>query len=171
VGTSTSGNIGIVVKGDFLDEDNETFFVDLTGVNPSGIANITSSHAIFTIGDDAADGPVNISLSNTPSTVGENAGTVSINVSLDLPSGKIVTVNYTVGGGSDTASSGIDYSAPSVGTLTFNPGEQVKSIDIQITDDNQASEGSEFLTVSLSSPVNGSISGSSSRQLFINDND
>lgn len=170
-GSTTSGSISVNIRGDFLDEDNETFYIDLTGVSPAGNANITNGHATATIIDDGGDGAVNISLSNTPSSVGENAGTISINVSLDLPSGKTVTVNYSIGTTGDTATAGIDYNAPSVGTITFNPGEQVKTINIAIVDDNITSEGSEYLTITLSSPVNGSITDPASRQLYINDND
>jgi hypothetical protein len=114
---------------------------------------------------------VDISLSNTPSSVNENAGTVTINVSLSAPSGKIVTVNFAVGAGGDTATAGIDYSASSVGTLTFNPGEQVKSISITVIDDGTTGENSESITITLSGAVNSTITGSASRFLFINDND
>src|SRR5207244_3355751 len=64
------------------------------------------------------------------------------------------TVAYSTADG--TALAGTDYTATS-GTLTFAPGETIKTIVIQTVDDT-AIEVSETFTVNLSNPTGGVIS-------------
>jgi hypothetical protein len=45
-----------------------------------------------------------------------------------------VTVEYTTGNG--TALAPVDYTALSLATLTFNPGEIVKTVTVAIANDN-----------------------------------
>ena len=62
---------------------------------------------------------------------------------------KAVTVDYATADG--TATAGEDYTSAS-GTLTFNPGETVKTISIPVLEDD-AADGEETLTLTLSNPA------------------
>jgi chitinase len=92
-------------------------------------------------------------------TVDEKAGSVSIPVLLGGPSGQAsnstVTVNYATSNAGAIA--GTDYTAAS-GTLTFAPGETVKNVVVDITDDTDTtSEPIERFALTLSSPTNATI--------------
>ena len=62
---------------------------------------------------------------------------------------KAVKVDWAISDG--TATAGEDYTAAS-GTLTFNPGETVKTISISVLEDD-ATDGEETLTLTLSNPA------------------
>ena len=92
----TSKNVTVPVKGDTLDEANETFNVTLSSpVN----AGITDGTGVGTITDD--DGPPSISISDVTVTEG-NAGTVNATfvASLSAESGRTVTADYATADGS-----------------------------------------------------------------------
>ena len=86
-------------------------------------------------------------------TVSEGAGTAVFTVALDIASGETATVEYATS--DDTATAGLDYSA-TTGTLTFDPGDLSKTIDVTISEDSLG-EGSETFTVTLSNATNASI--------------
>ena len=65
-----------------------------------------------------------------------------------------MTVNYATSNAGATA--GVDYRAAS-GTLTFAPGETVKNVVVDITDD-AAAEPAERVALNLSSPTGATIS-------------
>ncbi len=75
-------------------------------------------------------------------------------VSLSAPAGVPVTVTYSVVSG--TATSGSDFVDISGGSITFLPGETVKSIIIQTSDDS-IYEGNETFFVNLANPTSGII--------------
>jgi hypothetical protein len=76
-------------------------------------------------------------------------------VTLSTAYGSAVTVNYTTADG--TATGGDDYTATS-GTLTFNPGETVQTVSVNILADGNTSEANETFAVTLNTPVNGFLS-------------
>jgi hypothetical protein len=76
-------------------------------------------------------------------------------VTLSTAYGSTVTVNYTTADG--TATGGDDYTATS-GTLTFNPGETVQTVSVNILADGNTSEANETFAVTLNTPVNGFLS-------------
>jgi hypothetical protein len=80
--------------------------------------------------------------------VDESADGARFTVSLNRPSTSPVTVSYATA--DDGAAAGSDYRATS-GTLTFAPGEMVKTVIVDIFDDALA-EGDEMLTLLLSAP-------------------
>jgi hypothetical protein len=97
---------------------------------------------------------------------GNEGTTLQFTVSLDAPrcSGN-VTVNYASASG--TAISGTDFTATS-GTLTFAPGETIKTINV-VTTQETTSEGNETFTVSLSSITNGTLVDNIGVGTIIND--
>ncbi len=99
-------------------------------------------------------------------TVLEANTTASVPVNLSASSASIVTVDFQTQDGSATA--GLDYTG-GTGTVTFNPGETSKSINVPILDD-MSIEGTENFTVQLSNAVNALISDGSGL-VTINDDD
>lgn len=85
-----------------------------------------------------------------------NNGTTNFTfeVSLTLAVAQTVTVQFATADG--TATAGSDYNSAS-GTLTFAPGEAVKTITVQVNGDT-AFEPDETFFVNLSNPVNAAIS-------------
>jgi hypothetical protein len=97
-----------------------------------------------------------------------NSGTTQLafTVSLSAPAADAVTVNYATGGG--TATAGSDYVAQS-GTLTFAPGETVRTILVDVIGD-ATFESDETFAVTLSAPsVNARVQTSSATGTITND--
>ena len=108
------------------------------------------------------------SLSIADASVTEgNTGTrtMSFSVTLSAASSQAVSVNYATSDGTATTPS--DYAAAN-GTLTFQPGQKVKSIPVSVVGDT-AVERDETLTVALSSPVNAAIAQGSATGTITND--
>ena len=72
--------------------------------------------------------------------------TIDFTVTLDRAASGTVTVDYATADGSATA--GADYTGAS-GTLSFQPGERTRSVEVELLDDTH-DEGHETLTLSLS---------------------
>ena len=73
-----------------------------------------------------------------------------LTVTLSEASEQTITVDYTVTGGTATGG-GVDYTL-AAGTLTFNPGQTSKTINIDIVNDG-ADEDDETIIVTLSNPA------------------
>lgn len=122
--------------------------------SPSGNASLGQSDAMVSIIDN--DNPVpsgDPQLFVRGGVVDEKSGTAEFTVLLGGPMGQIstapVTVDYAVRPG--TATAGADYAAgatPLAGTLTFAPGETVKTVSVDLRDDARA-EALERLHIAL----------------------
>ncbi len=123
------------------------------------------------------EGVVNCSVGSTQTEVSVRAsrptsvpegGNAIFTFSLCQASTQTVTVNYTVSG---TATGGSDYTGISSGTLTFAPGEQVKTFPVSILVDNIQESASETIVVTLSNPTNAALGSPPSATVQImNDN-
>src|SRR5208283_2067424 len=80
-------------------------------------------------------------------------GPAKLDVSLSAVSGKKITVDYAVRGG--TAQGGRDYLLKN-GTLTFNPGETVKTIEMELKQ-SPLYDDDKTAKVGLSKPVNAAL--------------
>jgi hypothetical protein len=138
----------IPLSDDSLDEDDETFIVILSAPTAAGIED---GEGTGTITDD--DAPPSISIAATSFLEGFAVRRVPLAVTLDSPSGRVVSVDYSVGPGSATA--GADFRAES-GTLEFLPGETRKTL-VLWTKGDRADEPNETVIVDLSGPSNASI--------------
>src|SRR6185295_14748353 len=107
---TTTQTITVAVAGDTLDENDETFLVNLTN---AANATIADPQGVGTILDD--DNPPALSITDVTVSEG-NAGTTSavFTVSLDAPSGLPVSVDFATADGTATAPA--DYASAS-GTL------------------------------------------------------
>ncbi len=122
---NTSVQITVPVLGDRIDEDNETFFLALTGAQGARIADAFGQATI--IDEDPLP---SLYVSDAQVTTTE-AGTyqVTFSVALDVASGRQVNVNYSTADFSAIA--GVDYIAKS-GVLSFAPGviNQLVTVDV-----------------------------------------
>ena len=160
VAGNTSTTFTVPITDDALDEADETFTVDLSSVSN---ATVSDGSATATITDnDAAPG-----ILIGGNRVDEGDGSVTLTVSLDAISTQ--TVSVVAATSDSTAEAGSDYTANSE-TITFAPGEQVKSFTVAILDDVLDEPQEEFFSVTLSSPTNGTIF-SGSAAVIIDDND
>jgi hypothetical protein len=161
----TSLQVNVPILGDTLDEDNETFVLNLSGaVN----ATIDDNQATGTINDN--DNTPSLSIAGVSVTEGDPGNNVSANfvVTLSAASGRNVTVNFTTSNGSATA--GSDYSAAS-GTATIPAGSTSQTIPVVVLGD-LFDEPNETFTITLSSPSNATIqTGQGTGTATINDND
>ncbi len=148
----TSKTVSVAIKGDTLNEDNETFKVILSNAINAAIAD---NEGIATITDN--DPIPSFNIGDVTLTEG-NSGTTNavFTVSLSAASGKTTTVNFATANG--TAIAGSDYTATS-GTLTFNPGETSKTISVAVIGDT-LQESNETFAVNLSNPTNATITNS-----------
>lgn len=154
--------ISVRVIGDTSREPDETFFVNLSSATNAAISD---GQGICTILND--DGPPALSISDA-SVIEGNSGTVNavFTVTLSPASGQTVTVSFATADDTATVANN-DYVTKS-GTLTFNPGERNKTIDVQVIGDNSPEPDETFL-VRLSSPVNAEILDSLGAGTIIND--
>ena len=146
----TVQSFSVTVKGDALDEPDETVMVTLSGTK---VATTTGTGTI-TDDDDAP------TLSISSPTVAEGAAgtksTLTFKVALSAKSGKQVTVGYRdIRTGTATANH--DYSSFSDATLTFEAGDTEKSFDVIVHGD-ATDEPDETLVVALNRATNARIS-------------
>lgn len=148
----TSKTITVAVRGDLLDEDNETFMVNLSNaIN----ATIADGQGIGTITDN--DATPSFRINDVTITEGDSGtSNVAFTVNLSAASGRTATVNFATANG--TATAGADYTATS-GTLTFAPGETSKTITIPVLAD-LLDENNETFRVNLSNATNATIADS-----------
>jgi CSLREA domain-containing protein len=157
----TSQTISVPVVGDTTNEANETFTVQLS--TPAN-ASITDGSATGTITND--DGIPALSIGDVSQAEG-NSGTTSFtfDVTLSAASGQTVTIDYATSNGSAIA--GIDYAATS-GTLTFAPGVTSQQVTVLVNGDT-TNEPNETFNITLSTPVNATISDSTALGTIVND--
>ena len=138
-----SKTVGVIVNGDTLVENNETFKVNLlTPVN----ATIADGEGIGTINND--DFLPTITVNNRTVVEGvDNNATMTFTLSTPLNQG--VSVNYSTTASTATANS--DYT-PVSGTLTIAAGATTGTLSIPIVNDN-LNEPNETFNLALSNPV------------------
>jgi YD repeat-containing protein len=154
--------VTVPIVSDPLNEDNESFFVDLTGSTGADIGSV--ARATVTITDD--DPMPSLTIGGASVQEG-NSGTTSavFAVTLSAASGRDVTVQYATTDG--TALAGQDYSATS-GTLTIYAGTTSGTIAVPVTGDHLP-EPNETFIVQLSSPANATITTGQATGTIVND--
>ncbi|HEY0074691.1 MAG TPA: Calx-beta domain-containing protein [Abditibacteriaceae bacterium] len=152
----------VLLNGDLLNEQNETFLVNLSSPANATIADNQATGTI--LNDDSVPG---LSINDVSISEG-NSGSkqLTFTVTLSKASGQTVSVNYATADG--IARSTSDYAAKS-GTLSFAPGSALtRTISITINGDTQI-EGNETLYILLSSAANASIGRGRGVGVIIND--
>ena len=163
----TTATINVAVEPDSLDEDDETFTVELS--QPRN-AVIDKGTATGTITDD--DSPPTVSIGPATATLPEgNTGPSSrtLDVTLSAPSGRTLSVQVATADG--TATAGKDYTALAPVTLAFAPGETAKHVTVSAIGDT-IDENDETFTVNLSNASNVTVAPSAgTTTLTITDDD
>jgi hypothetical protein len=148
-GNETTETVTLTVLGDALDEDDETFGLEI--YNPSSNAQIPDGMGLgtATILDD--DGPPRVSISGATVEEGD-AGDVTarFSVALSSPSARPVSVKWATADG--TATAGQDYEADD-STLSFPPGEVSQAVRVTVAGDTVNELDEEHFTVRLSEPT------------------
>ena len=146
----TSQPIEVAIANDALDEDNETFSINLTGPTHGSVAGGST----VTITDN--DATPSLSFGSTPSRT-ETPGGVnqSFRINLSAASGRPVTVVATTVSPAGSATAGSDYQ-PLASVVTFAPGETSKLFTVLVLDDT-ISEPSQAYEVHLFSPTNATV--------------
>ncbi|MFA6131510.1 MAG: DUF2341 domain-containing protein [Patescibacteria group bacterium] len=158
---STTGNVTITVTNDVIDELDETVVVTM-GSLTNGIKGATDVHTATITDNDAAP-----TIAVADVSVAENAGPGTVTVTMTGGSYLGTSVNYATSDG--TALDGTDYTATS-GTLTWAADATGdKTFTITLSDDT-LDEDDETVTITLSVPVNATISDTTGA-LTITDND
>ena len=153
-GTRTA-NIVIPVKGDLVDERNETVVVTLTGATNATVSSVEGAdEGEGTITDDDA---AQLSIADGS---GAEGSAVSFTIGLDPVSDRTVTVQWNTAndaGGTHPATAGTDYTAVSPArTATIAAGTASTTVTVQTTQDS-LDEPDETFLVELSAPVNAAL--------------
>src|SRR4051812_33491984 len=135
--------------------------------SPNANTQIKGAIATLTIVDN--EGPGTLDFTSPTYSVVEGAGRATVTVTRVGASNLALSVDYAtmaapVGDPNPSATIGSDYTL-TTGTLTFNAGEIVKTIQVPITDD-QLAESSEDFQVSLTNAKN--LSGGTAPQIGTN---
>jgi glucose/arabinose dehydrogenase len=160
---TTQQTISVPIVGDTTVEPDETFNVHLSA--PEN-ANLAVADATVKILDDDGTPSLNIPFVYTPEG-NSGVSTKYVPVTLSHPSSLTVTVNYSFIDYGTTPN--VDYTA-TPGTLTFAPGETVKSIPINVIGDT-LNEPDEAVLAVLSNPTNAVIGPSGPMGALIIQND
>ncbi len=136
----TTRTFNVTLLSDTINEATQTFAARLS--NATGGASV-GSDGVATITDDD---PIVVSIA-TPTAITEANTTLGFNVSLSVASEQTVTVDYQTSNG--TADSGADYTAIATTTLTFTPGQTLRTINVPILQDAL----DETFNVALSAPA------------------
>lgn len=152
-GGPLSQTVNVTVLGDTLDEQNETFLVNLSVPQNATLAD---SQGVGTILDDDDTPEATFSISDVRINEG-NTGTRNATFLVSLArQGVTGTVQVQFATNNNTAVSGQDYNAVS-GTLVFAPGESARTVAITVRGDT-IREANETFFVNLSNPQNATIS-------------
>ena len=158
----TEKTVEVAIRHDEVVEPNETITLSLRSAG-SGVAGGAASQ--ITIVDN--DGDVRFSFAAASESAGEDAGTVAIEVVRSGVAGGNTSVAYAATGGTAGPA---DYGL-SPGTLTFTPGEYVKSFDVAITQNGAAGDNGRTVELALSSPSVGTVAAPATTTLTILDDD
>ncbi len=142
----TVKQVVVPVAGDLLDEDNETFALELSGASAATIADALGTG---TITDD--DPLPEVSIGDATVVEGDSGTvTATFDVTLDLPSGRPVTVDFATADGS--ATSPADFGA-AAGTVSFAAGQTAKTVTVEVAGDALDEADADTFTVNLTNPL------------------
>ena len=146
-------NIVVPINDDTIFEGNETFTVTLS--DPTGGATVgTTNQTVVTIVENEVFTPGVFSLESATAEVVEadsegNAGRLTLTVNREGGTDGQVTVDFETSASGD-ATEGSDFT-PISGTLTFEEGQNTKTIEVEILDDSLI-DPDETFSVVISNP-------------------
>ena len=147
----TRKTLTLNISEDLLDEVNETIKLALTST--AAVIGLGSTATVTILDNDAAP---TVSFTTATSSGRENiASPGTVRVALSAASGQTVTVRYAMTSSGTTANSRTDFTL-AAGTLTFLPGETVKTIPLVLKNDSLR-EATETIRITLTTPVNATL--------------
>ena len=160
----TTGTIVIQVKGDALDEPNETVIVTLGNPTHATVSTVEGAGTgTGTITDDE-DLPT-ATLALTPSSITENGGSSTVTATLSGASSQAVTLTVS-------APNSGDYTLSENKVLTIAAGATTSSGAVTLTAvDNDVDAANKTVTVSATASGGNSVADPSAVTLTINDDD
>lgn len=159
----TTQTVTVPVNGDTLDESDETFKLVLKNLSNAVLSSEGDGGGLI-IDDDA---PPGLSVADiVVAEKDEGTTTVTFTVNLSGASGRAVTASFATSDGTATTA-GSDYTAVS-GTLTFDPGEVTKTINVAINGDT-TNEQNETFFVTLTEPSNATLARAQGTGIILND--
>ena len=155
--------VTVYALSDRVHEPDEAFFVRLAGPVNAALADAEGIGTI--VNDDAAPA---LSIADVMADEGD-AGTTPFRftVTISPPSVQEVRVEYACAGGSAAADTDFQ---PVQGTLVFAPGERSKTIEVPVIGD-VANEVDERFLVTLSNPVNATLSRARAGGCIVDDDE
>lgn len=163
---STSQDISLTLENDTLPEPDETVIVILRHPNGARLGTLTQFAQVIS-DDDSPPLLASAGFSAAAGSVVEKTRITEVAVVLSEPAAAVVTVDYTITGG--TAQDGADFLAES-GVVSFSAGQTVAWVEVNLLDD-PAIEGSETVMVMLNGPSGIQLGSLVSHTLTITDND
>ena len=145
VGDASTPEAHVPTLQDALDESDEVFAVHIVGMGETlpFRDGFTDAYVVKPILDD--DDQPSVSIADA-SGLEDAVGNLPFDVTLNTASGKKITLDYATADGG--ATEGSDYTGRS-GTLTFDPGDTKKTVEVTVTTDD-IHEADETFTVRLS---------------------
>ncbi len=165
-----SATLSVTIVPDLTDEDDETVLLRIVSVNNGNIGT-TDTHLITIVDDD--DPPTADFVPQTQNLQeddGVNGLSASVTVQLSNPSGRTVTVPFSLDVISSTATLGQDFALNSSSPLSFAPGETSKPILFTSLIDHM-DEDDESIILVMGQPVNAVQGASSVHTSWVVDND
>ncbi|MBC7820477.1 MAG: hypothetical protein IAG10_26630, partial [Planctomycetaceae bacterium] len=162
-GDITSYPVPVTINNDTESESEESFTLELTDpitnafvVGGTGTIQDDDSTSGSGSGSGGGGGTPEASISDSGAM--EGSGPASFTISLSFSVTSTITVSYAASIETGDTASASDYGPSATsGTVTFNPGETSKTIDVPIVDDGLV-ESPETFTVSLSGASGATIS-------------
>ncbi len=167
---STEETVEAKILGDLLDEDDETFSIDLDSLQNAAPGDV---HGAGSIEDD--DDPPTASFDVAEQSAAEDGGTATATVRLSAPSGRTVAVPYAKGG---TATEGDDFTLEAADgirsvdddALTFEPGTTTRILKATVLEDDLV-EPTETILLTLGEPTNATKGAPGEHKILIRDDD
>lgn len=157
----------VPILDDALDEFDETVVVKLTSSTNVVVAAMVPDHTYTILNDDL---PPTIAFGAATHTATEGGAAYELTVQLSAPSGKPISVAYSVDP-SSTATEGTDFAfAQTTPSVELAPGETSKTVTINFPDDD-IYEDPELAAIVLGMPVNATLGAAARLDLTILDND
>jgi hypothetical protein len=160
---SSSTVLNLPTTSDLHFETNELFNVVISDPTEASITAGQETGDFYILNDDSQP---NITI--TSSSFNTEGSTFSFSAMLSAKSYQTITVNYTISH-SETTVADFD-SFTSSGTITINPGTMGSILSIPTYDDT-IDEPAQRFTVTIASPTNGSLGGTTIGTGTITDND
>ncbi len=161
---TTSVMITVPIVDDMLDEDDEDLVLTLVNPSPGLLLGSTTSHTHLIVDNDLTP-TVAFQLQNQ--SVTESATSRNATVVLSAPSGRTVTVPFSIGG---TATSGADFTIATTTPLSFTSGVTSRTVTMNVLQD-PTPEPSESVVLTLGAPTNATVGTNATHTLTILNDD